>query len=848
MISKQVEELFEASRPLPQDERAAFLDSACGTDSAVRIAVDALLTAANSAEHYFSDLSHRLGLRSVFDGELELPRTESIGPYRLVELIGRGGMGAVYLAERADEQFEKQVALKLLPIGVGGEVAQRRFLAERQILARLVHPHIARLLDGGITDDGTPYFVMDYVEGEPIDAYCDDRRLSLEQRIALFIDVAEAVEYAHRNLVVHRDIKPGNILVESSGDVKLLDFGVAKLLVPDADDDPLTRVGGRPLTLMYASPEAVRGGTVTTSADIYSLGLLLYELLTGQFPYPVDPQDNAETQRLICEFDAVPPSRSVLSLPEDTARQIAAKARSTPRALAQRLQGDLDTIITKALRKDPERRYSTVEQFIADLRRYQQQLPVAARPASTAYRVKKFVRRHRAGVAAASAIAIALLTVATTAIYSAVTSAQQARQIAAERDKAEQINDFLLSIFELSSPNQTKGETVTALELLDRSAERVRSELAGQPQRQALLMHSMATVYLEMSQFDTARRLLEEARALHLDTGNGRSADYASATELHAEIREIEGAFDEAEEMVREAVQIRRDLEAPKELAFSLLVLGRIQHKSGQVEAAESLYREALRIRRSVDDEDDETIASALSYIGSILQQRGELAEAEAMQREALSIRHDMHGDDHMILVESHHNLGTVLMERGQLDAARSHFEEALRISTRLVPEGEQGQVFLYNGLGSVYDRMGNLERAHENFQRSLDMLMQYFGAKHPNTSIVQGNLGRVLVRQGRYREGESLLRSGIETLSMAVPSHHHLPRMQAFLGRSLAETRRFAEAEELLQTAHARQNDIRGSDHEYTKEAARFLFELYEDWQRPTEANAYRQQFPGDR
>ena len=564
MISKQVEELFEASSQLSQDERAAFLDTACGKDTDVRIAVEKLLTAANSAEHYFSDLSDRLGLQSVFDGELELPRTESIGAYRLVKLIGRGGMGAVYLAERADEQFEKQVALKLLPIGVGGEAAQRRFLAERQILARLVHPHIARLLDGGITDDGTPYFVMDYVDGVPIDVHCDENRLSLEQRIALFIDVAEAVEYAHRNLVVHRDIKPGNILVESSGEVKLLDFGVAKLLVPDANDDPLTRVGGRPLTLMYASPESIRGEAVTTAADVYSLGLLLYVLLTGRIPYPVDTQDNAEMQRLICEYDAIPPSRGLLSLPEDAARQIAANARSKPRALAQRLQGDLDTIITKALRKDPDRRYSTVEQFIADLRRYQHGLPVAARPASTAYRLQKFVRRHKAGVAAASAIAIALLIVAATAIYSAVTSAQQAREIAAERDKAEQINDFLLSIFELSSPNQTKGETVTALELLDRSTERVRTEMAGQPQRQALLMHSIAVVYSEMSQFDTAKSLLEEARALHRDNGSHRSADYASSTELYAEIREIEGAFDEAEETVREAIGIRRELAVPK--------------------------------------------------------------------------------------------------------------------------------------------------------------------------------------------------------------------------------------------------------------------------------------------
>ena len=847
MISRKVEELFEASSQLPQEERAEFLDAACGEDTDVRIAVEQLLTASNNAEYYFSDLSDRLGLQSVFDGELELPRTEFIGAYRLVRLIGRGGMGAVYLAERADEQFEKQVALKLLPIGIGGEAAQRRFLAERQILANLVHPHIARLLDGGISDDGTPYFVMDYVDGVPIDDYCDAHRLDVAQRIALFIDVAEAVEYAHRNLVVHRDIKPGNILVDASGDAKLLDFGVAKLLDSDAADDTLTRVAGRPLTLKYASPESIRGEAVTTAADIYSLGMLLYVLLTGRFPYAGQMREDAEAQRLICEQDPLPPSRGVMSLPDEEARQVAANARSTPRDLARRLRGDLDTIITKALRKNPDRRYSTVEQFVADLRRYQRGLPVTAQPPSTTYRVRKFVRRHKAGVAMGAALTVAILAVAATAIYSALTSARQAQQIAAERDKAEQINEFLLSIFELSSPNQTKGETVTALELLDRSAERVRTDMAGQPGRQAMLMHSIAVVYAEMSQLDTAKRLLAEARALHRNGGSERSADYASSTELYAELREIEGAFDEAEEIVREAIEIRRELAAPKDLAFSLLMLGRIQHKQGRIEEAEARYREALQLRRSVDDENDATVANALSYIGSILQQRGELAEAEALQREALSIRRELFGDDHMILVESHHNLGAVLLDKGELDAARSNFEEALRISVKLVPGGEQGQAFLYNGLGNVYDRMGNLPRARENFQRSYDLLMEFFGSQHPNTFIVQGNIGRVLVRQEDYASGEALLRSGIAGLSEAIPSHHHLPRMQMYLGRSLAGTGRFEEAEELLKTAHAGLQAIRGSDHAHSREAMTFLIDLYDDWGRAAEANAYREQLEHD-
>jgi tetratricopeptide (TPR) repeat protein len=579
----------------------------------------------------------------------------------------------------------------------------------------------------------------------------------------------------------------------------------------------------------------------TTATDTYSLGMLLYVLLTGRFPYPTDSGDDTETQRMICELDPVAPSRRLLSLAEDAALKIAGDAGTTPRALAQRLRGDLDTIITKALRKDPDRRYSTVEQLIADLQRYRDALPVMAQPPTTTYRMRKFVRRHKAGVIAASAIGVALLIVAGTAGYSAFKSVQQSRQVAAERDKAEQINDFLLSIFELSSPNETMGEELTTRELLDRSAERVRTQMAGQPERQALLMHSIAVVYTENSEFDNAKRLLEEARTLHRDNGNERSADYASSTELYAEIREIEGAFNEAEPMMRQAVDIRREIAAPKDLASSLLKLGRIQHKKGDVRDAESLYREALQIRRSLDDEDDETIANALSYLGSLLQQRNELAEAESLQREALAIPRSMVGDEHMIMIESHHNLGTVLMAQGNLDGARSHFEEALRVSTKLVPGGDQGVAFLYNGLGGVYERMGDLERSGENFRSGLDVLMRFFGDQHPNTGIVRGNLGRILVKQGQYVEGESLLRSGIATLSASVPNHRHLPRMQLFLGRSLARTGQYPEAEGLLRMAHARLDDANGSDHEFTRKAVRFLVDLYEDWGRPVEADAYR-------
>ncbi len=406
----QIQALFDATLARPKDERTAFLRAACGDDPALYAEVASLLEA--------DDGSHSLLDGSALDAfpEVMLMEGQRVGAYRILHEIGAGGMGTVFLAERADGQFEQRVALKLIKRGMDTEQILQRFRSERQILARLNHPHITRLFDGGLTDDGLPFFAMEYVEGVPIDAYCDVHHLTIEERLHVFRAVGEAVQYVHRNLIVHRDLKPENILITGDGTVKLLDFGIAKVL--GNDESANTQVGRRVMTPAYAAPEQIRGEPITTATDVYALGLVLYELLSGHRPYRLSGASQVERESLICSSEPSPPSTMVgrvetASDREVTPATISLTRRTRTDRLRRRLSGDLDTICLKALRKEPERRYISAEQFVEDVRRHLAGLPVMARRETAAYRMQKFIRRHRSGVVAAIILLLGLGTLLT---------------------------------------------------------------------------------------------------------------------------------------------------------------------------------------------------------------------------------------------------------------------------------------------------------------------------------------------------------------------------------------------------------------------------------------------------
>ena len=515
---QHADRIFDEALDLPPGQRAAFLDRACGGDVQLRALVERLLNAAEIEDPGFKSGG---ALQGAFGDTFrkELTRSDNlaagtlVGRYRIVREIGRGGMSVVYLAERADGQFRQEVALKLLQCGLATSQIARRFDRERQILAQARHPGVARLLDGGTTPGGCPYLVMEHVDGRPIDLYCDQERLSVPDRLRLFLQVAQAVEDAHRNLVVHRDIKPSNILVTADGHAKLLDFGIAKLLDPTATSgEALTGSAIRLMTPAWASPEQVRGDPVTTASDVYQLGLLLYLLLTGCFPYDVGDGAPAVRMLAIAQQEPVRPSVAAVS-PEGcgvapgqqpkTVEEIARVRDTTPGRLRRLLAGDLDAIVLTALCKEPGRRYGSVAQLVDDLERSLAGRTIGARPDSWAYRTGKLIRRHAGAftaAVAASAVGLALGLAYTAGLMQ-------------ERDRARQEAEFLRELFEGSSQG-AQGEALTPRQLLDRGVARVDLELAEDPALQADLLEDLGEMYRSLGLHAEARDLQSRADVL----------------------------------------------------------------------------------------------------------------------------------------------------------------------------------------------------------------------------------------------------------------------------------------------------------------------------------------------
>ncbi len=528
---REVDRLFEAALDLAAAERAAFLGGTCGADAALRAEVERLLAADEAGS---GDFLERPALAS-----LALPPTPTgggpegtegaaagshLGPYRLLAPLQSGGMGTVYRAVRDDEQYQRQVAVKILRAGLRGEEVLHRFRAERQILARLEHPHIARLYEGGESDSGRPYLVMELVEGEPLDTYCDRRSLPIEERLALFRKVCGAVQYAHQSLLVHRDLKPSNILVTPEGEPKLLDFGIAKQLEGPAEDAGLTRPGVRLLTPAYASPEQARGEPISTASDVYSLGVLLYELLCGKSPYRLEGLAPHEVEREIGEREPSRPSRAFD--PASPEAEAAARARGlTAKALRRRLHGDLDNVVARAMRKEPRLRYPSASALAADLRAHVLDLPLVAQPDSWAYRLRKLARRRRLSLAAAGLL-LSLL-----AGYVLHLRAQE-KGLREERDKGEQALLFLLETAVAADPYHTGEGFPTAQGLVDAGAARAQAELAQAPEVQATLLDALGQIDASFARFTEAEALLRQALALR-ERHLGPRSQEAAATRSH---------------------------------------------------------------------------------------------------------------------------------------------------------------------------------------------------------------------------------------------------------------------------------------------------------------------------
>ena len=681
---------------------------------------------------------------------------ESLGPYRLVSELGRGGLATVYLARRDDAQFTMEVAVKLVRRGFDTPDLLERLRLERQILARLEHPNIARLIDGGTAPDGRPYFVMERIEGERIDHWCARHGLDLRQRIELFRKVCDAVQTAHRRLVLHRDVKPSNILVTDGGVPKLLDFGIAKLLdTNEGEEDStlarsfstLTDTGMKLLTPEFASPEQVRGETLTTASDVYSLGVLLYLLITGEPPYTFDRRRPSEVERVVCEVEPPRPSARVWgrrrAAPDGKIDQPTRWSLGWPRRAAG---DDLDTIVHEALRKEPERRYGSVARLSSDLAAYLDDLPISARPDTLGYRAGKFVRRHRGPVVAAVLLLWVLLGGVVTTSWQAREArraqqrAEQQRELAdeqreqaeRERRRAEEATTFLVDLFDFSDPFRTEGEKqeTTARQLLDRGARRIEDQLGDDPLLQATLMTTIGRVYRNLSLLDESETLLTAAHGLRrnaLGDGDGEVLDSLQAL---ANLRIDQERFQEAEEILRRVVDGRRQRGQGPALAVALEELAVAVRALDRPEVASDLLEEALAIHGEGDDV--LAVARVHNALAQICRQQHDYAAAETWFRDVLEVRRHELGDDHPLVAQTLNDLALTLQNAGRLDQAEEHFREVLTSYRKNFGERHHHVVSALGNLAGVLLFQGKAGEALALHDQSEALVLELYGADHP--------------------------------------------------------------------------------------------------------------------
>lgn len=726
-----------------------------------------------------------------------------IGPYRILRCLGEGGMGAVYLAARADEEFHKQVAIKVIRKGMNTQDIIGRFRLERQILASLDHPNIAKLFDGGTTEeDGLPYFVMEYISGEPLNEFCDGRHLGLKERLKLFQAICSAVHYAHQNLVIHRDLKPVNILVTPEGTPKLLDFGIAKLLSSAAtftSAAPPTATGSILGTPDYMAPEQVRGEALTTATDVYSLGVILYELLSGKRPH----DSNAgpiHLLRAICEQEPAPPSESLRDRQQGTTGGLTAGA-AAPAAAAypwqyKQLSGDLDNIVLMALRKEPQHRYVSAQALADDIGRHLKNEAVLARHSTWSYRAGKYIRRHAAAVAAAS-IAVLLL-----AGFAVTTTIQNAR-IRQERDRSEQVTRLLVGLFEVSDPEQARGKAISATEILDRGARRIHEELKNEPDVRAQLAYTIGDIYLNIDEMDRAESLLKESldlrRKLYGD-GDRRVADSMNDLSL---VHLRRGEWDKAENLLRKALEIRiSELgSGHPDVAETIGNLAIISFYKERFDEAERLDREVIAIHRKSGGSDNPRLAVALVNLGNVLTHQKRFDEAEALFREAIAIERKTLGSEHPSVAMALANLGHVLRAKGnKLDEAEQVYREALSIRRKVLGNEHTYTTKSMSSLARLLFESNKLPEAENLYREALEIRRKTLGETDPGVLHSRVDLAEVLAAEGNCSGAVALSN---EVLGVPAGDGASQARAKGTLAACLMQRKDYAEAERMLLDAY---------------------------------------------
>lgn len=791
---KQVVQVFNAVVDEPPARRGVLLDSLCAGNPLLRTEVDSLLAAHDADPDFLKSAPFAHETLDATPVDLE---GSVIGAYRLVHRIAGGGMGDVYLAQRNVGGVDQTVAFKVVQRAAMSRAVLQRFLRERRILASLDHPHICRLLDAGVTEDGRPYLVMPYLEAAlPITRFCDDHQLHVQQRVALFARVCQALNYAHQHLVVHADLKPDNILVTPQGEPMLLDFGISRLLSPTRDDVATTLLSGvrsRPLTPEFASPEQLRGESPTTASDIYSLGVVLFELLCGERPYEVDPQHTERALQQIALGSARPSARAANG---------ATRRGTTANGLRRSLRGDLDNISSRAMHAEPTRRYGSAAALADDLERWSLGLPVSAHAPTAGYQLRKFVGRHRLAVAATSAALAGLMAFAITMTVLADRISRQAIALRQERDRAEVVVRFMTDLFNTTNPMLPEGGAPSAQQMLDRG---IRQSASLAPEERITTLTVIGGAYIGLGQYEDARRALTEALSLqatdahtleraamlrelatleyrldHLEKGDAlaqqalaiagallsgddlRLAPYLNAAGMTAM---DSGRTEEAEQLLGRAIALRRarpGFEANQEYADSLRALGDVLHTVERFEEAEARYTEAVEVYERAAGPEFAMIAITLNNHSAMLRKQDRVEDALAGYRRARAIAAPSFGEQHPFVGVVTNNIARLCLRLDRVEEARRAFEQALATNRTAYPPGHPTLARSLDGLGESLFRLGQFATAVAPLREALAMFEESGRADTAEALETRLQLTQALLADGQRTAGLEALRIGV--------------------------------------------------------------------------------------
>lgn len=751
----KIRELFDKASNLNAVEREVFLNQECANELELKKEILSLLDSLENTKDFLEEASTIVeqNKNNFTDPYID----KQIGNYLIDGEAGVGGMGIVYTGRRNDKEFEQKVAIKILKHGITSEYLLKRFQIERQTLANLQHQNIARLLDGGRTIDGLPYLVMEFIDGIPITEFCHQKKLSLEEKLKLFREVCTAVQYAHQNLIVHRDLKPGNILVTKDGIPKLLDFGIAKLIDEELVDnnEGLTRTGVWHLTPEYASPEQIKGEKITTASDIYSLGVLLYQILTGYQPYKISNNSPAAISKIITEEIIQKPSEKV----KDKSREHAESNLFLNDKISNQLKGDLDNIVSKAMHKDPARRYVSVEQFSEDVRRHLSGLPVIAQKDTAGYRLSKFIQRHKVGFISSVGFIVFLIINLIAIIWQANIAANERDKAKLEAQKVETVNKFLLDMLSSVDPTEI-GRDVKVYDVLRKSALGVEKGFKDQPGIEASIQKTIGKTLTSLGEYDEAKPHLLRSLLLN-ERVYGKQSNQAS--------------------------------ESNYELAL-------YYHWIGELKTADSLYKKSLQIFKRNSDVSKRSLASTLNDYGILKSDFAEFDESKKMYEESLNILLENYGEKDRDVASLYNNLAIVMQAQKDLDGAEKYFHKALELNIELFGENRPEVSSNYNNLAYIYIDKGDFTRAEEYFIKSLELKKKYYGADHSYVGFAFLNLGGLEFRIGKINESEKYILDAIKNLKKSVNEDHiWLGLAYYWYGKILIEKSKYSEAETYL-------------------------------------------------